>query len=369
MPPSVVLSAPVQALPAHEVTTEEIVEVTRQMYPRVAEDLALEGLTPERSLAWAERIIPASGVRSRRWVRPLERVLGPADLDAELSEPVSALRTLAVESADAVLRRQGLAPHQITTVISTSVTGWHMPGIGDHVIDALGLPPTVRRIPVAQIGCAGGAWATARAAEYVAADPREKVLVLSAEAFSNGLHRHLATSAEFIYRGLAADGAAAAIVADQVRGPALRLHDRPLDLLLPGTLDAYELVTDSRGTTFTSLRTAPECVAKAMATVRDYLHFDHPDAWPLDLVVCHNGGKAILQAVADELRLDSRALRHSYASLEQRGNMTSAGIWDVLERTHQDAPAHGARGLMIAFGPGFAVSALKISYDSGEAQR
>lgn len=167
-------------------------------------------------------------------------------------------------------------------MISTSVTGWHMPGIGDHVINALGLPPTVRRVPAAQIGCAGGAWAAARAAEYVAADPSEKILILAAEAFSNGLHRHLATSSEFIYRGLAGDGTAAAIVADHTDGPGLRVHGRALDLLLPDTLDAYELTTRSDGTVFTSLRDAPGAVTKSMPYLREYLHTGHHGAWPTD---------------------------------------------------------------------------------------
>jgi hypothetical protein len=61
------------------------------------------------------------------------------------------------------------------------------------------------------------------------------------------------------------------------------------------------LFTGSRGTVFTSLSGAPQAVARSMPVVRDYLRSEHADAWPVEFVICHNGGRAILQAVADEL--------------------------------------------------------------------
>lgn len=94
-------------------------------------------------------------------------------------------------------------------------------GIDAHVINALGLPPTVVRIPAAQIGCAGGAWAAATAWEHLAVFPDHKVLIISAAAFSNGLHPSDTTTAGFIYRGLAGDGVFACIAAADVSGPGL----------------------------------------------------------------------------------------------------------------------------------------------------
>lgn len=349
-----VLSAPCQALPAHEVTTEEVLAKTTELYA--------EQQKPERSLRWVHRITEGHGVDTRSWVRPLKTVLGPADLDAELSEPVFALRELAAEAASRALAQQGLRPNQIDCLIVTSVTGWVMPGIDAHVINAIGLPPTVVRIPAAQIGCAGGAWAAARAWEHLAVFPEHKVLIISAEAFSNGLHADDSTTAGFIYRGLAGDGVFACVAAADVSGPGLRIHGPGLDYLLPDSTDAYELRTGSRGTVFTSLSGAPLAVAKAMPAVRGYLRSEHPDAWAPEFVVCHNGGRAILQSVAAELPLSKDALRHSYASLRERGNMTSAGIWDVFDRTVDDPPRPGSHGLMLAFGPGFTVAALKVSW-------
>jgi predicted naringenin-chalcone synthase len=355
----VVLSAPCQALPAHEVTTEQVLARTAELY---AELQNAQQRKLERSLLWVRRITEGHGVNTRFWVRRLGSVLGPADLDAELSEPVVALRQLAADAASRALAQQGLTPDQIDCVIVTSVTGWVMPGIDAHVINALGLPPTVVRIPAAQIGCAGGAWAAARAWEHLAVFPDHKVLIISAEAFSNGLHANDTTTAGFIYRGLAGDGVFACIAAAEVSGPGLRVHGPALDYLLPDSTDAYELRTGSRGTVFTSLNDAPLAVAKAMPAVRGYLRSEHPDAWEIEFVVCHNGGRAILQTVAEKLPLSQDALRHSYASLRERGNMTSAGIWDVFSRTVDDPPRPGSRGLMLAFGPGFTVAALKVSW-------
>jgi predicted naringenin-chalcone synthase len=219
--PHVVLSAPCQALPPHKVTTAEVLAKTSELYAELAD---AQQRKPERSLPWVRRITESHGVDTRFWVRGLDSVLGPADLDAELTEPVFLLRELAADAGSRALAQQGLAPDEIDCLIVSSVTGWVMPGIDAHVVNALGLRPTVVRIPAAQIGCAGGVWATSRAWEHLSLFPDHKVLIIAAAAFSNGLHADDTTTAGFLYRGLAGDGVFAGVAAADVSGPGLRIH-------------------------------------------------------------------------------------------------------------------------------------------------
>jgi predicted naringenin-chalcone synthase len=350
------LSRPSAALPAYEVTLDEVLAWHKQLYPRFA--------AHEKSQAGSTRLVESSGVQTRRWVRPPDAVLGPRDLGADLAEPVAALRELAAEAAAKVLAEQGLVPDDIACVIVTSATGWEMPGIDVHVANALGLPQTVRRIPVAQIGCAGGVWAAARAWEQLAVYPEDRILIISAEAWSVGLHEDDVTTASYVYRGIAADGVYACIAAAELPRPGLRVYGPAFDFTLHDTAAKYQLTVGPRGAVFESENDAPLCVPKSLAALREWLRFDHPDAWPLDFMICHNGGVRILETVAGELRLPPDSLRHSRASLRERGNMTSAGVWDVMARTDADPPPSGSRGLMLAFGPGFTACALRVRWEA-----
>jgi predicted naringenin-chalcone synthase len=347
------LSPPCQAQPGHEITLGQVTERHAQLHSRLAR--------PAKDLRRSARLIEASGVERRRWVRPLDRVLGERDLDAAFRETYEALRVLAVQAAAQALDQQGLRPHDIAGVVVSSTTGWHMPSLEVHVMNALGLPQTIRRVIGTTLGCAGAPWAGARAWEQLAVFPDDKILVLSAEAFSLTQHEDDDTTPSFVYRGIAGDGVFACIAAANVTGLSLRVHGPAFETTLYGSANAYEMNTGARGLVFESERTALQWLPKAMPAMREWLRADYRDAWPLDFVISHTGGVKIMDTVEEELCLAPHALRHARASFRERGNMASASVWDVARRTLADPPPPGTRGVMLAPGPGFSLVALKVS--------
>src|SRR4051812_11313184 len=77
-----------------------------------------------------------------------------------------------------------------------------------------------------------------------------------------------------------------------------------------------------------------------------------------DFAVVHPGSPRIIADTAEALGLGPDAARHSTDTLTDEGNLGGVSVLRVLERTHHQPPAPGARGPLVAPGPGFARAAL-----------
>ncbi|MEX7474656.1 3-oxoacyl-[acyl-carrier-protein] synthase III C-terminal domain-containing protein [Mycobacterium adipatum] len=78
--------------------------------------------------------------------------------------------------------------------------------------------------------------------------------------------------------------------------------------------------------------------------------------------VCHPGGPKVLDAVSEALDVPSAALRHSWDSMRDNGNISSASVLDVLNRTLTAPPARGTTGLLLAMGPGFSFELVLLGW-------
>lgn len=353
----ILVSRPAFIPAAHRVafdTVHDLVATEHADHPRLAAYL---------------RIMRHTTVATRHFIRPPQEVLlapgaraEPAQRWRAIDATVQALREMAARAARQALAAESLIPEQIDCVIVSSVSGYVMPGLDVCLINDLGLRPDVRRIPQAQVGCAGGAWSLARAHEQLRLYPRSRVLVVATEAFSSVLSPADTTTDAMIYKALGGDGAAACIVHDDPRAGGLSLEAPAFEYLLPDSEDYYRLTADEGGLHFPSTKEAPLGAAKVLPELRRWLGLDTERPWPLQFVVCHNGAPDILHSVADGLLLTRDDLRQSWASLGEFGNMGSVSLLDVLRRTYQQPPPPGSRGLMLAFGPGFAMIAVKVGW-------
>ena len=79
------------------------------------------------------------------------------------------------------------------------------------------------------------------------------------------------------------------------------------------------------------------------------IRFDQINHW-----VIHPGGPKILTTIQQELKLPASALKHSFDSLKQNGNVVGTSIFDVLDRTmtaRANKIKSGNLCMMIAMGP------------------
>jgi alkylresorcinol/alkylpyrone synthase len=79
--------------------------------------------------------------------------------------------------------------------------------------------------------------------------------------------------------------------------------------------------------------------------------------------IAHTGGPKVLQAFEAALGLPRDALRLSWRSLEEVGNLSSASVLFVLgDLLASGAPRPGDRGLLVAMGPGFCAELVLLEW-------
>ncbi|MGW0335535.1 PhlD [Streptomyces sp. NPDC003011] len=360
--PSAHVTRPAIALPPHHVTTDEICTDIAEAHPDLPH------------LAVGLRIARSTQVAARRFSRPLRdpSIGGEASITERNRIAFTESSVLAVRAARQTLAETGTDPQDIDCIVTSHTTSWTVPGLDVHLIETLGLRPDVRRIPMSTLGCAGGAQALVKAADHLAAHPGSTVLVVVAEMLSTVYNHRDTTKESMIYKTLFGDSAGACLVTDTPLGPGLRVEST-WEYLLPDSRSRYAGRLDAAGLHFDSERSATAAINDVMPELRRYL--TRQNFGEVEFTVLHPGGPRIINdaerglGVDQDPELDDKAkvTRHSWASLREEGNLGGVAVLAVLARTHDDPPPHGARGLVLGFGPGFAVAAATVRWETAPA--
>ncbi len=314
---------------------------------------------PARALV--RRAFRAAGVRSRRTCVPML----PADATGSLLArpgPGTAARMalyaahapeLAARAARKALRAGAVAPRQVDHLVVATCTGFAAPGVDVALLARLGLRDDVERTLVGFMGC-HGAFNALRVARAAAAEGRT-VLVVCVELCS--LHACTEPTRDaLVASALFGDAAAAAVVTRAVSGaPALVRLGRGVSRVVhdDGACMAWEI--GDHGFRMRLADVLPERIAAEVHDVVAPLRSpDGGDAWCV-----HPGGPAILDGVARALGLAPDALAASRAVLRAHGNVSSATILFVLQRAARTL-APGAPGILLGFGPGLTLEALRF---------
>lgn len=259
------------------------------------------------------------------------------------------------EAVRKALDKAGLSTSDVDALISVTVTGVATPSIDARLMNRLGLPPRVKRMPIFGLGCVAGAAGIARAADYVRGYPDQVAVLLSVELCSLTLQPEDLSIPNLIASGLFGDGAAAVVVTGD---------NRPSDG--PRILDSRSVFypDSERVMGWDISETGFKIVLSADVPVvaRDMLRPD-VDAFlaehgltrsDIASWVCHPGGPKVLEAMQESLELPEGALDVTWRSLREVGNLSSTSVLLVLEETLENhRPPPGSYGMLIAMGPGF----------------
>lgn len=242
----------------------------------------------------------------------------------------------------------------VTHLVVTSCTGFYAPGVDMDLVERLGLDPSVERTIVGFMGCSAAMNGLRIAHHIVRSEPSARVLLVSLELCT--LHLQESGSLEQLLSFLLfADGCAAALISAEPSGLAI---DGFRSVLVP---DTRGLITwkigDSGFDMYLSGKVPPSIEQGLSDCQAQVLGGDTPES--IDLWAVHPGGRTILDAVEKALALPRTALSRSRDVLREMGNMSSATVLFVLERTLA-AARPGQRGCAMAFGPGLVAETMRF---------
>src|SRR6201993_5166660 len=125
---------------------------------------------------------------------------------------IQVAQELGEQALCSALQRAGVDKSKLGALFFTSVTGISSPSIDALLVNRMGLPANIKRLPIFGLGCVAGAAGIARAADYVRAYPSQSAALVSVELCSLTIQRDDLSVANLISSGLFADGSAAVIV-------------------------------------------------------------------------------------------------------------------------------------------------------------
>lgn len=265
---------------------------------------------------------------------------------------------------DCLRQAPGIQPASLTHLITVSCTGMYAPGLDIELVQALGLPASIRRTCVNFMGCYAAVNALKLADAFVRADPAAQVLIVCTELCT--LHFQKSTEDDhLISNALFGDGSAACLVLGRpLPGPAPSLVLRAFHCGLEpdGHDDMAWHITDF-GFEMTLSSYVPKLIQKGIRHLTDELLAHLPVRLEdIHAFAIHPGGRKILETIEQALGLQKADNRFAYDVLQEYGNMSSATVLFVLRDllaslTPADA---GAPVLSFAFGPGLTLEAMLL---------
>jgi alkylresorcinol/alkylpyrone synthase len=339
------------AVPPRRYSLREAMEVLPRVWPQLARRTSL--------------LVDSLEGGYRHLSREPGEMLAGLSLGEQTARYAEAAPQLAAAAAERAMSAAGGVPDDIGLLVVTSCTGFLLPGLDTYLVPMLGLRPDVWRLPMSQLGCAGGAGGIARAADWTRQHPGQRALVVAVELPSLTFRPNDDSIDNLLSALVFGDGAGAAVLDAQTssghHGPGGALHiGRVRSVLVPGTRDTlgYDLADD--GFRVILSRQLPALLARTLPGLVEDFCRERPGA--LDAVALHPGGSAIIQAVAGCLELSDQQLAATRSVLRTTGNTSSAAIFFVLDELAGSLPAQRGEGLIIGLGPGLTVELLELSW-------
>jgi predicted naringenin-chalcone synthase len=314
---------------------------------------AIRNLSPRSRALLKKVLLGNNGIESRYLA--LERIADVFDSSADLLHARfrNHAPVLASEAGRRALAAARLRVQDLDAVIVSTCTGYLCPGLTSYVAEELKLRPDVLALDLVGQGC-GAALPNLRAAEAcLAARGCGHVLSVCVEVCSAAFYLD-DDPGVLISACLFGDAAGAAALSREARPHGRKVAWKDAGSLLdPGARDLLRF--DIKEGRLRNILT-PQVPQLAAEYAEKVLHRVLEDAGiqrhRISTWIWHAGGRDVLLALRDRLKLEDRALLWSAGVLREFGNISSSFVLHVLD----EAMAHGAPGgywWMSSFGAGF----------------
>ena len=262
---------------------------------------------------------------------------------------------LALQAARGALDRSGVAPRELTHLVTVSCTGFVAPGIDLALILGLGLGPTIQRTHVGYMGCHGALNGLRVAHAFAAAEPEARVLLCAVELCS--LHYHYDWNpSKMIANAIFGDGAAALVGAAAAPDGEWRVAATG-SCLIPNSADAMTWTIRDHGFEMTLAKRVPALIATHLRPwLEDWLASHGVALADVGSWAVHPGGPRILDAVEEALSLPRAATATSRAVFADHGNMSSPTLLFIVDRLRAACAPRPC--VALGFGPGLMAEAV-----------
>ncbi|MFL6114514.1 MAG: type III polyketide synthase [Catenulispora sp.] len=314
-----------------------------------------------------DRLYANAGVRNRHTVLPMDDLRLLDGLGATNDLYIEHATALGAQAVDQALRQAGVRPTDVDLFVTTSVTGVAVPSLDVRLVPLLGMRWDVRRIPIFGLGCVAGAAGLARVHDHLRAWPEHTAVLLAVELCSLNVPAADPSPSDLVASALFGDGAGAAVVRGDSCpfGPAsggapLRIVATHSELC-PATHDALGWRLGSHGFRIVLSTELSEVLERELGVVVKRFLADHGlqtsdiAAW-----IVHPGGPKVIDAVRDALDLPEEQVATARASLAEVGNLSSASVLHVLEKTLAEPATPPGPLVMVGLGPGVSIELLLL---------
>src|SRR6266436_1665072 len=263
-----------------------------------------------------ERLQARVGVNTRHLALPMEEYYGLTTWGKANNHWIEVAQEIGEKALCGALARSGFATSDLGALFFVSVTGIASPSIDARLINRMGLPLNLKRVPIFGLGCVAGAAGIARAADYVLAYPKQVAAVVSVELCSLTLQQEDLSVANLISSGLFGDGAAAVLVAGSdvvADGPQI-LATR--SVFYPESEHVMGWDISDKGFRIVLSKEVPDVVDQHLAQDVDaFLGSEGLSRADIGTWILHTGGPRVLEATATALDLPEGALAASWDCL------------------------------------------------------
>jgi alkylresorcinol/alkylpyrone synthase len=295
-------------------------------------------------------------IESRNLCMPLDYYSTIHSFQEQNSEYINLSLDYSIEAINACIFSADIKKEDITDIIFISTTGLATPSLDALIINKMKLNENINRIPIFGLGCAGGVSGFGKASTLARANPDAIVLLVAAELCSLTFLRNDFSKSNFIGSSIFSDGVSALIVSGDNQknktknkisflASQSKLYYDSLDVM------GWEFLNEGFKVIFS--KDIPTIIEKnILSDVTNFLEKNDLKLSEIKNFIFHPGGKKILNAYTDALKIKGDFLKNTKEVLKENGNMSSATVLYVLERFFTQGFENGY-GLMVSMGPGF----------------
>jgi alkylresorcinol/alkylpyrone synthase len=306
-------------------------------------------------------------VKGRHLSWPLERYRKPTTFEERNNAYIETALELGERTICALLNDAQMSPQEIDQLTVISTTGIAVPSLDARLMNRIPFSRGMKRLPLFGLGCVGGAASIARTADYLRGHPEQAVILFAVELCSLTIQRDDLSMANLIASGLFGDGAAAVLMVGDDHPRAKSGMPRVIDSqsqFFPETehIMGWD-VTNSGFKVRLSADIAQLAQSEVRPSMEDFLGRHGLTIADIDHWLVHPGGPRVIQALADGLGLPDEALALSWETLAEVGNVSSASVLLILDKTMKRLqPKPGECGVLMAMGPAFCAELVLLQW-------